>query len=113
MLLCMNFVTIGANSQTPTYKIIANSNNEEDIQTMYDTKDSLLKDYVSWVKGVDNVEQALADHQKNYQAEYYNGEYLITLGKGKGKEITGKLQASYCTSGKEIQKKSWIEELFS
>ena len=113
MLLCMNFVTIEANSQTPTYKIIANSNSEEDVQEMYDTKDQLIDDYASWVKSVDDVDQVLADHTTNYNAEYYNGEYTITLGDGKGKEITGKLQTSYCTSGKEIEKKSWLEELFS
>lgn len=113
MLLFMNFVTIDANSQTPTYKIIANSNSDKDIQEMYDTKDKLLKDYVTWAKGVDDLDQALADHTKVYDADYYNGEYTITLGKGKGKSITGKLQTSYCTSGKEIEKKSWLGELFS
>lgn len=113
ILLCMNFVSVGANAETPTYKITANSNTAEDIQEMYETKEALLKDYITWVKGIDDVEQALADHAKCYQAKYYNGTYEIVLGKGNGKEITGKLQTSYCTSGKEIQKKSWFEELFS
>lgn len=113
LLLCMNFITIEANSQTPTYKIIANSNREKDIQEMYKTKDDLLDDYPSWVKGVDNVYQVLADHTAYYDAEYYNGQYIITLGEGKGKEITGNLQASYCTSGRDIEKKSWLGQLFS
>jgi hypothetical protein len=113
LLLCMNFITIDANSQTPTYKIIANSNSEHDIQEMYKTKDQLLDDYQSWVKGVDDVYQVLADHTSYYGAEYYNGQYTITLGEGKGKQITGKLQVSYCTSGRDIQKKSLFANLFS
>ena len=113
MLLCMNFVTIEANSQIPTYKIIANSNSNKDIQEMYDTKDQLLTDYASWVKGVDDVDQALADHTKQYNAKFYNGEYIIILGQGEGKQLSGKLQTSYCTSGKDIEKKSWLADLFS
>ena len=42
-----------------------------------------------------------------------NGEYKIILGKGKGKTLTGTLKASYCTSSKEIKKKSFLAELFS
>lgn len=37
-----------------------------------------------------------------------NGLYTIVLGEGKGKTLEGKLQVSYCTSSKEIHKKSWI-----
>ena len=113
LLLCMNLISIEANSQIPTYKIIANSNNEEDIREMYKTKDDLLDDYPLWVKGVDDVYQVLADHTSHYNAKYYNGEYIITLGDGMGKQITGKLQASYCTSGRDIEKKSLLGQLFS
>ena len=55
----------------------------------------------------------LIKHQKDYQAKYYNGEYTIVLGAGKGKELTGTLKASYCVSSKEIKKKSFFAELFS
>ena len=50
---------------------------------------------------------------EDYQAKYYNGEYTIVLGAGKGKELTGTLKASYCVSSKEIKKKSFFAELFS
>lgn len=112
LVIAMNVVTIDAGRKTPTYRIIANSNQEKDIEEMYTIKNQLLEDFPDWVKGVDDEYQALADHTTNYQATFYNGEYLITLGKGKGKEITGRLQVSYCSSAKEIKKKSWFEELF-
>ena len=83
LLILMNIVTVDASGNEPKYKIIANSNSDEDIETMYEIKDSLIKDYQQWVKSVDDVDQALADHQKNYNAKYYNGEYKIVLGEGK------------------------------
>ena len=107
LLIMMNIVSVNASSNDPKYKIIA------DIKTMYETKDDLIKDYKDWIKSVDDVDQALADHQKDYQAKYYNGEYTIVLGAGKGKELTGTLKASYCVSSKEIKKKSFFAELFS
>ncbi len=76
-------------------------------------KTALIKDYQQWVKSVDDVDQALADHQKDYQAKYYNGEYKIVLGEGKGKNLTEYLKASYCVTSKEIKKKSFLAELFS
>lgn len=109
----MNLVTIKAGDNIPTYKIIASSNNQQDIEEMYETKDQLLKDYAQWSKSVDDSYQVLADHTSHYQASFYNGEYIITLGDGKGKSITGKLEVSYCSSTKDIKKKSFIEELFS
>ena len=39
--------------------------------------------------------------------------YTIVLGEGKGKSLEGKLQVSYCTSSKEIKKKSWLIKMFS
>lgn len=42
-----------------------------------------------------------------------NGLYTIVLGEGKGKTLEGKLQVSYCTSSKEIHKKSWLASMFS
>ena len=113
LLIMMNIVSVNASSNYPKYKIIANSNSDKDIKTMYETKDDLIKDYKDWIKSVDDVDQALADHQKDYQAKYYNGEYTIVLGAGKGKELTGTLKASYCVSSKEIKKKSFFAELFS
>lgn len=113
ILILMNVVSVDASSNNPKYKIIANSNNQSDIKEMYKIKDNLIKDYRNWIKGVDDIDQVLADHQKDYHAEYYNGEYKVVLGKGKGKELTGTLKASYCTSSKEIKKKSFLAELFS
>ncbi|WP_279160825.1 hypothetical protein [Thomasclavelia cocleata] len=113
LLILMNVVSVDASSNNPKYKIIANSNNETDIKKMYEIKDDLINDYRNWIKGVDDIDQVLADHQKDYQAKYYNGEYKIILGKGKGKTLTGTLKASYCTSSKEIKKKSFLAELFS
>ena len=92
LLIMMNIVSVNASSNDPKYKIIANSNSDKDIKTMYETKDDLIKDY---------------------KAKYYNGEYTIVLGAGKGKELTGTLKASYCVSSKEIKKKSFFAELFS
>ena len=75
LLILMNVVSVDASSNNPKYKIVANSNNETDIKEMYNIKDDLIKDYRNWIKGVDDIDQALADHQKDYQAKYYNGEY--------------------------------------
>lgn len=113
LLILMNVVTVDASGNEPKYKIVANSNSDQDIETMYEIKDNLIKDYQQWVKGVDDVDQVLADHQKEYDAKYYNGEYTIIIGKGKGKKLTGKLKTSYCVSNKEIKKKSFFAELFS
>ena len=113
VLILMNVVTVNASSNDPKYKIIANSNSESDIKEMYKIKDNLISDYRKWIKGVDDIDQVLADHQKDYEAIYYNGEYKIIIGKGKGKSLTGTLKASYCTSSKEIKKKSFFAELFS
>lgn len=113
LLIMMNIVSVTASTNEPKYKIIANSNKTVDIEKMYEIKDNLIQDYKKWAKGVDDVDQALADHQKKYQAKYYNGEYLIILGKGKGKELTGTLKTSYCVSSKEIKKKSFLVELFT
>lgn len=113
IIIAMNIVTIQAGDNIPTYKIIANSNNEDDVAKIYEIKDSLLKEYAKWSKGVDDPYQVLADHTSVYQAKFYNGEYVVVVGDGKGKSITGKLQVSYCSSTKEIKKKSLLEELFS
>ena len=86
---------------------------EKDIKKMYEIKNDLINDYRTWAKGVDDIDQVLADHQKDYDANYYNGEYKIILGKGKGKTLKGELKVSYCTSSKEIKKKSFFAELFS
>ena len=103
LLLLISFVS--------TFNVYSFS--ERDIKEMYKIKDSLISDYRRWIKGVDDIDQVLADHQKDYEASYYNGEYKIIIGKGKGKSLTGTLKASYCTSSKEIKKKSFFAELFS
>lgn len=113
LLIMMNLVSVNASSNAPKYKIIANSNSDSDLEIMYETKDKLINSYKDWVKSVDDEDMVLADHQKDFQAKYYNGEYTIVLGRGQGKELTGTLKASYCVSSKEIKKKSFFAELFS
>ena len=113
LLILMNFVSVDASSNCPKYKIIANSNSEGDIREMYAVKDDLISDYRKWIKSVDDIDQVLGDHQSDYHAKYYNGEYRVVLGKGQGKSLEGKLQASYCMSSKEIKKKSLLKSFFS
>lgn len=113
IIILLNITTVTAKKEIPKYKIIANSNNIEDIEEMYKIKNELLFKYKQWVKGVDDIYQVLADHEKDYNAKYYNGLYTIILGKGKGKTLEGKLQVSYCTTSKEIKKKSWLVSMFS
>lgn len=110
ILVLISFLCMGvqAKSKEPKYKIIANSYKDVDIKKMYQVKSNLLRDYKEWVKGVDDKDQVLADHQKDYQAKYQQGVYQIILGKGKGKELTGELKVNYCESTKDIQKKSII-----
>ena len=93
LLIMMNLTSVCAVNETPRYKIIGSSYQQEDIDEMYKVKDQLLLNYKKWVKGVDDVYQVLADH--------------------KGKSLEGKLQVSYCTSSKEIKKKSWLIKMFS
>ena len=113
LLILMNLATVTAVNETPKYKIIASSYKQEDIEEMYEVKDKLIQNYKKWVKGVDDVHRVLADHQRAFNAKYYNGLYTIVLGEGKGKTLEGKLQVSYCTSSKEIHKKSWLASMFS
>jgi len=92
-------VSVHAKSQEPQYKIIANSNQESDIKEMYEVKGKLLEDFKTWVKGVDNKDQVLADHQSDYK---------IVLGKGKGKSLSGEMKVNYCESTKDIETKSFL-----
>ena len=108
LLIMMNLTSVCAVNETPRYKIIGSSYQQEDIDEMYKVKDQLLLNYKKWVKGVDDVYQVLADHQDDF-----NAFYTIVLGEGKGKSLEGKLQVSYCTSSKEIKKKSWLIKMFS
>lgn len=112
VILLMNIMTVEAQSIVPTYKIIANSNEQFDIEEMYTTKNNLLNDYNVWVKGVDDVICTLIDHQYVYDASFYNGQYTIILGEGNGKSIEGKLQTNYCSTTTDIKKTSWIMSLF-
>lgn len=113
IIILMNIIVVDANSEDPTYTIIAASNSEQDIKEAYDIKNKLLGEYMEWAKGVDDVYQVLADHTSNYDATFYNGEYVIQIGQGKGKTIEGTLQTNYCSSSQDIQKKSWFFSLFS
>lgn len=99
-------VNVQAKSHEPQYKIVGNSYSDEDIHEIYQVKTSLLKDYKEWVQGVNDKDQALIDHQKEYQATYKKGIYEIILGEGKGKTLTGDLKVNYCESTQDIQTKS-------
>ena len=111
--MLMNLTTVNAQTQIPQYKITASSNQQKDIDEMYDIKNQLLLKYKSWAKGVDDVEQVLTDHVSTFHGQYKDSVYTIVLGNGQGRSITGKLQVSYCTTSKEIKKKSFIQSLFS
>lgn len=111
-MIAMNIVTVDAINITPTYKIVADSNEQSAIEEMYTIKNQLLDDYSQWVKGVDDYNDALIDHQYVYNATYYNGIYEVILGDGQGKVLTGKLQTNYCTTTQEIKKTSWLQSLF-
>ncbi len=113
LLICMNLTSIQAVEQQPEYKIIANSNQQDDLDQMYNIKNKLLRDYRNWARGVNQVDQVLIDHCHQYHATYKEGLYLIVLGKGDGKFIQGPLKVSYCVSSKDIKKKSIIQSLFS
>ena len=63
LLIMMNLTSVCAVNETPRYKIIGSSYQQEDIDEMYKVKDQLLLNYKKWVKGVDDVYQVLADHQ--------------------------------------------------
>lgn len=108
ILVCMLCVSVEAKSQNPKYKIISHSYKQTDIDEMYEIKNQLLIDYKEWVKGVDDPEQALADHQNDYQATFKLGVYTIILGDGKGKSLTGDLKVNYCETTKDIETKSLI-----
>ena len=112
ILVCMLCVSVEAKSQNPKYKIISNSYKQEDINEMYEIKNELLIDYKEWVKGVDNPDQALADHQADHQDDYHatfkQGVYTIILGDGLGKSLTGDLKVNYCETTKDLKSKSLI-----
>lgn len=107
LLLCL-CISVHAKNEEPKYKIISNSYQQEDIQYMYKIKTELLKNYKEWVKGVDNKDQVLADHQYVYNANYKQGVYEIIIGKGKGKTLTGDLKVNYCESTQDIETKSLL-----
>ena len=108
ILVCMLCVSVEAKSQNPKYKIISNSYKQEDINEMYEIKNELLIDYKEWVKGVDNPDQALADHHDDYHATFKQGVYTIILGDGLGKSLTGDLKVNYCETTKDLKTKSLI-----
>lgn len=114
ILIGMLCISVEAKNQQPRYQIIGNSYQQEDIDQMYQIKNELLKDYKEWVKGVDNQEQALADHQDDYQATFQQGIYQIVIGQGQGKTLTGELKVNYCESREDIETKSLLWDwLFS
>ena len=108
LLIMMNLTSVCAVNETPRYKIIGSSYQQEDIDEMYKVKDQLLLNYKKWVKGVDDVYQVLADHQSDYHATFKQGVYKIILGEGKGKTLSGELKVNYCESTEDIETKSFL-----
>ncbi|MEG0275870.1 MAG: hypothetical protein RR630_02475 [Coprobacillus sp.] len=108
LIIGMLAVSVHAKSQEPQYKIIANSNSESDIKEMYEVKKDLLESYKEWVKGVDDKDQVLADHQTDFDATYKQNEYKVILGQGKGKSLSGEMKVNYCESTKDIETKSFL-----
>ncbi|MEG0365350.1 MAG: hypothetical protein RR585_00845 [Coprobacillus sp.] len=108
LIIGMLGFSVHAKSQEPKYKIIANSNQEVDIKEMYKIKKDLLECYKDWVKGVDDKDQVLADHQSDFDATYKQGEYKIVLGKGRGKSLSGEMKVNYCETTKDIETKSFL-----
>lgn len=108
LIIGMLGISVHAKSQEPQYRIIANSNQDADIKEMYNVKKDLLENYKEWVKGVDDKDQVLADHQSDFDATYKQGEYKIILGKGKGKTLSGEMKVNYCESTKDIETKSFL-----
>lgn len=108
ILSCFLCIQVSANEQIPKYKIIANSNQHNDILKMYEIKNNLVSDYKIWTKSIDDKQQALYDHLEEYNATYENNIFLIVIGEGKGKELTGQLKNNYCETTKDIKKRSFI-----
>ena len=108
ILFLMLLTGVEAKKEEPRYIIISSSYNDGDIEYMYEVKNQLIKDYASWVKGVDDKYQVLADHTYVYNAIYNNGVYKIVLGEGNGKTLEGELKVSYCESTTQIKKKSLL-----
>jgi hypothetical protein len=106
VLFLFLIINVQAKKESPKYKIIANSNNQEDVEKLYETKKELLLKYKEWVEGVDDEDQVLYDHTNEFNAEYKNRIYTIRIGEGKGKELSGTLKVNYCESTKDIEKKS-------
>lgn len=106
------FNNIQAYEYIPRYKIVSHSNHKKDIKYMYKIKNELIKDYSVWVKGVDNIKVVLYDHRDEYNAVMEDDVYTIYIGEGKGHSIEGELKTNYCSSSKEIKKRSFIFELF-
>jgi hypothetical protein len=109
LILFLFLITnVNAKKESPKYKIIASSNNEEDIKELYKMKKELILNYKEWVESVDDEDQVLYDHQKDYNAIYKDRIFTITLGEGKGKELTGTLKVNYCKNTEDIEKKSLL-----
>lgn len=108
LLIGMLCISVQAKSSEPQYKIVANSNNENDIKEMYKVKDLLLEDFKAWSKGVDDKDQVLADHQSDYNAIFNQGIYKIVLGSGQGKTLNGEIKTNYCESTKDVKTKSLL-----
>ena len=111
IVLCLMISNVNAVEYVPRFKIVASSNYKNDIQYMYEIKNNLIKDYSLWAKGVDNKKQVLSAHLDEYDAVMEDNEYVIYIGEGKGRYISGELKTNYCESTKQIKKKSFIWSL--
>ncbi len=112
-------VNVNAGHENYYFRILANSNQEVDIDRMYEVKDDILNTYTSITKGFSqmDIDVAITDNLKDfsgkdYRISYYNGEIKIVIGKGAGKEISGELKQNYCEEVKVKKTKffllSWL-----
>ena len=113
-LFCLCIIGLSLNQSTVNqtmFKIVANSDQKEDIKEMYNYKNDLIQDYSKMITGVDE-ERVIEDLLILYpEMTYENGELCLILGKGEGKGVSGELKQNYCEV--KIKPKSWLGELFN
>lgn len=103
-------MTLSNPTSTKTFNIIANSNSKEDITTMYQYKNDIIRSYQEMITGVEE-EEVMKDLTLLYpQMRYENNQLVLMIGEGKGKNISGELKKDYCEV--EIKPKSFISGLF-
>ena len=91
---------------TYEYKIIASSNNIEDMLVLYDVKQDFIQIYEELVLTVNEEyhREAVIDNLNKFidsslgKCEYLNEKIIITIGEGKGGSIEGYLKNNICDS---------------